>query len=171
MTSRGEGKHGWHFGILRRAREHLKNSRTIIVHFLPGSRISTGEIVAVIVIVRVVFPIVFLIVNHETATIPALALYPQSLDGERASAAASGRKGRERERRPVFHTWLCYVETERHREIRTDRPTTDRGSPHRVDTDVEATVSQSERFVRFEHAPDVAQCLARRTIIPTVTVR
>lgn len=39
-----------------------------------------------------------------------------------SAATASGRKGRERERRPVFHTWLCYVETERHTERRTDGP-------------------------------------------------
>lgn len=49
------------------------------------------------------------------ATIPAPA-------PTKSAATASGRKGRERERRPVFHTWLCYVETERHTERRTDGP-------------------------------------------------
>lgn len=36
-------------------------------------------------------------------------------------SGASGRKDRERERRPVFHTWLCYVETERHSETDAHR--------------------------------------------------
>lgn len=59
--------------------------------------------------------------SSSSSLSPAMIPAPDATESRyRARRGASGRKGRERERRPVFHTWLCYVETERHIERRTD---------------------------------------------------
>lgn len=77
---------------------------------------------------------------------------------------ASGRKGRERERRPVFHTWLCYVETKRYRE--TDGPTWTGGVP--TVWTVEATFSRLSKRLPSMLLTHIASQHACRTIIRTI---
>jgi len=74
---------------------------------------------------------------------------------------ASGRKGRERERRPVFHTRLCYVKTKRHRE--TDGPTWTGGVP--TVWTVEATFSRLSKRLLSMLLTHSALQHAYRTII------
>jgi len=93
-----------------------------------------------------------------------------------APAAASGRKGRERERRPVFHTWLCYVETERHTERtdgRTDGPGESPPRGHDGGGDVfsgsgrracsRRTVSRNTRVARPPHVHAIVLVLSGRS--------
>jgi len=85
-----------------------------------------------------------------------------------SATMASGRKSWERERRPVFHTWLCYVETKRHRDGRTDM---DRGSPHRVDGGGDATVSRLSKRLPSMLLTHSASKHTYRTIILLTIIR